>query len=354
MVPIFEDAAFNLAEVGGYSDPIETIYGWHILKLIDQRPLGTFDEMKSVLKAKVERDSRSEVAKSTFIKNLKKDFNYKEYPIHISTFIDQVDESFAEGKWKGDKITSVNTPLLSIRGRDIMVGDFIPYLEAKQKRYRTNNQTANIRRNLDRFIEDELFREEDSLLEDKHPEFANLMREYHDGMLLFELTNTKVWEKAVDDSLGLEEFYKRNRRNYTWDKRAYATMIKCTDEKSAQKVLKFLDKGFAAAKVLKKLNKKSEKVGAFKTGKFEQGDNEYLDSMDWEAGARKVFADPNGGFQLVIIDDVNEDELKSLADAKGYVISDYQAELEAEWISELRKKYPVSINEKVVERIIKK
>ncbi len=353
MVPVFEDAAFGLKNKGEISEPIETEYGWHILKLLDKRPLGTFDEMKSHLKAKVEKDSRSEVAKSTFIGNLKKEFNYKEYPIHITTFIDQVDESYANGQWKGDKIPSVNTPLLTIRGRDVMVGDFIPYLEKHQRRYRSQSQTLNVRRNLDRFIEAELFKEEDSLLEEKHPDFVNLMREYHDGMLLFELTNTKVWEKAVTDSTGLDEFYKRNRRDYVWDPRANTTKLKCDSEKTAEKAIKFLDKGFSNTKVAAKLNKKSPEALRIQKGKYEKGENEYLDSMDWEVGERKVFADPDGGFQLLIIDDIVIGEPKALEDAKGYVISDYQAELEAEWISELRKKYPVSINKRVVEGIIK-
>lgn len=353
MLESFENAAFALKEKGDFSEPVETQYGWHIIQLLDKRPLGTFDQMRSRLKSKVEKDSRSQVAKSTFIKNLKKEYKFKKYNDAVDHVFAQVDEKkIQNGRWKLADELVPNTSMFRIAGKDYNSLDFAAHLEKNQRKFRSKKKDQILKRAFGSYIEQELMKEEDKHLEAKYPEFASLMNEYHDGMLLFELTNREVWDKAVKDTVGLEAYYDVHKEKYKWEKRALARKVNLANNELAAKVQKAIGKPAMNETLLfKKFNRKSELLSGYSEKPYEKGQDEYIDSVDWNVGEQKLMQNDDGSFTQVHILRVLEESVKSLDDCRGYVISDYQNELEKEWVKDLKSKYPITLNQEVVDTL---
>ena len=203
----------------------------------------------------------------------------------------------------------------------------------------------------DQFVEESCIGYEDRQLANKYPEFKSLMQEYKDGILLFELTDRKVWSKAVKDSAGLAEFYEKNKNNYMWGERLEATIYNCNDIKTANKVRDLISKGnITNDSLLNLINKNSQLNLTIKEGKFAPGDNEIIDSIKWEKGITGNII-KKAGVQIVNVKQKLGPEPKSLDEAKGLVTADYQAYLEKDWIATLRKKYPVVVHNDVLSKV---
>ena len=190
---------------------------------------------------------------------------------------------------------------------------------------------------------------EESKLDESFPEFKSLMQEYRDGILLFELTDKKVWTKAVKDSAGLADFYAKNKSNYMWPQRVDAAVYTCANAEVAKQVREILKKSpdIDDDSLMKIINKESQLNLQVKSGKFAKGDNETVDGIKWEKGMTK---DIDKGTQVVFVDvkEVLPAQPKTLEEAKGLITADYQSYLEKEWIDSLRKKYPVTVHDDVV------
>ena len=187
---------------------------------------------------------------------------------------------------------------------------------------------------------------EDSRLEEKYPEFKLLVGEYRDGILLFDLTQEKVWNAASQDSAGLYAFWDANKENYMWPDRVEAVTYSCESEKVAKKVTKMLAKGTTTAEIETKFNEESELAVVADTGKYAKGANAAIDATPWEAGSVATTV-VDERFIVVKVIEVIPSAPKELMEARGLVISDYQKELEEDWIAELKEKYTVTINEEV-------
>jgi peptidyl-prolyl cis-trans isomerase SurA len=180
------------------------------------------------------------------------------------------------------------------------------------------------------------------------------MREYTEGNLLFEVMEKEVWNKAAKDTVGLKSFFENNREKYLWQPRAelYTYTVQSGDKKLTDKIYKFCASN-SADKLIKKFNKKTQIV-SFKTDKLEAGDKE-LEGLDFAQNAMsKVVADDTGNTsKFKKIDKIIPISQKTLDEAKGYVIADYQEYLENNWIKDLKNNYPVRIDTAVFESLIK-
>jgi len=178
------------------------------------------------------------------------------------------------------------------------------------------------------------------------------MQEYRDGILLFELTDKKVWSKAVKDTSGLQAFYEKNKNNYMWGERVEAKIYTCANAdvaKETHKLMKTIDDDDT---LMARINKSSQLNLTVKYGKFAKGENEIIDSIPWTPGMTKDFKKSG---QIVFVNVLKKvaPQPKTLEEAKGLITADYQAYLEKEWIEQLRKKYPVTVHQEVVETLIK-
>ncbi|MCC6384435.1 MAG: peptidylprolyl isomerase [Bacteroidia bacterium] len=352
MVAEFEKEAFSLAKDGDYSAPVRTSYGWHIIKRLEKRALASFDDKKNEIKNQVQRDSRSEMSKSSMIERIKKEYNFKEFVKSKDELINALDTSVIHGDFKAESLSRLNKPVFSLGKKVYSQHDFAYFIESRQtKRTGSASTPQAIGYSMyDDYVNNMCLAYEESQLENKYPEFRILMNEYRDGILLFDLTDRMVWSKAVKDSAGLLEFYKANKSNYMWGDRCKAIIYTCQNKAIAGKVKKMIKKGVGPDKIAADINEKSKLNVSINEGTFSKGDNEIIDGINWEKG---IVSDINKGNQVIVIDilDVLKPMPKSLDEAKGLITSDYQNYLEQEWIDSLRSKYKVQINEAVLKTI---
>ena len=195
----------------------------------------------------------------------------------------------------------------------------------------------------------------DEHLEAKYPELKNLVQEYHDGILLFEVSLREVWDKAAKDTAGLEAYFKANKKNYTWEKpRWKGYMVQAKDKssaKAAQTIIKSANPDSIQSYIAKRVNCDSVTYVKVQHGLWEKGKNAAIDKFGFKD--KKVEYTPNEAMPEVVCIGKVLKAPEVWSDEKGKVTTDYQDYLEAEWIKQLRAKYPVVINEEVWKSIKK-
>jgi peptidyl-prolyl cis-trans isomerase SurA len=352
MVPEFENASFVLASNGDISEPFQTRFGWHVVKRIDKKDLAPFDEIKNELKNKISKDSRSQLGRSALVEAVKKENNFKENLKARDEFIPLIDSKYFLGEWSASVAKSLNKTLFTIGSKVFTQKDFADYLESNQSK-RAEIPAQGLVNNLySSFVENSVVEFEESKLEQKYPEFKALMQEYRDGILLFELTDKMVWSKAVNDTVGLEEFYEKNKNSFMWDQRLHATVYSALDEKSAKQARKLATiakkKGYTPEDIVKILNKDSQLNLKQETGKFQKGENNNIDAIQWKEGFSADIKDDKRVVFIHVYEKLNP-QPKSLKEARGAITSEYQAFLEKQWLDELKAKYPVTVNTALLE-----
>jgi peptidyl-prolyl cis-trans isomerase SurA len=343
----FEKASFALANKGDYTEPMRTKYGWHIIKLIDKRGLASFDDMKNELKGKVGKDSRSQVGRASLIAKVKKDYMFKENLKLRDEFYKVVDTTLLDGKWEVSKAKALTKPMFNFRDKIYTQTDFANYIAAHQSKRPSTDVKEVVNQFYTQFVNESAVAYEESQLDAKYPEFKALMQEYRDGILLFELTDQKVWSKAVKDTVGAKEYYEKNKTNYMWDERADASVYTCADDKIAKQVRALMKKKKTEKEITAEVNKTSQLNLQVESRVFNKGENEYVD-RNWTPGTSIDFISKENKHVIVVTNKLLKPEPKSYQDSKGMVTADYQTWLEKEWITALKGKYPVNIDQAVL------
>jgi len=342
----FAKKAFALKANGDYSEPFQTKYGWHIVKRMDRRDLPAFDAMKTELKNKVSRDSRSFLSKTSFIAKVKKEYGFKEVPKAKDEFNALIDSNYFKGTWKARAADKLNKDMFTLADKKFTQKDFAKYLESHQTRRSKIEPAVIVNAQYKNFVEESLVNYEETQLEKKYPDYRNLMQEYRDGILLFDLTDRKVWSKAVKDSSGLAAFYEKNKNNYLWDERADVTMYKCANADIAKEVRKMLEKKKGEKEILEKLNKKSQLDVTVETVTYLKGENKAVDA-NWKEGISPDVAQ-DGKVLVLNVNKLMAKSPKKLAECRGLVTADYQNFLEKDWIANLRNNHKIEVKEDVL------
>ncbi len=358
---IFENAAFNLQKDGDFSEPIQTTTGWHIIKRVSKPTLGTYDTEKNRLQVKIEKDARFQEARDQMVINIKKEEHYKVDNKVLSSFVESLDKEFLSNKWRAPKKS--DAILFSFgknKEKTYTLGGFTDFLlrSARQRIQMGRGKTAKIvvTELLEAYSNNMALEYEKSQLSRKYPDFRALMREYEEGILLFEVTKMLVWDKASKDTLGIKNYYNNNKSDYLWGERANISIytLKSQSEKILNKARK-LAKKKPSKTVLKKINKLGNLLSVTDDS-IEKGKNKYkdLDKKNWKKGTLSPnIINNDNTVTFIKIEEMLPREQKSLKEARGYVIADYQDALEEQWIQELRKKYKVNINQEALKSIIK-
>ncbi len=330
----FDDAAFGLEKNGDISKPVRTPVGWHIIKRIDYKPVGTLEEMRSELKHKIQRDVRSQKTRVQFINNLKKEYGFIENKALLSNFLNK--------EYKAEK----ETQLFSFANKSYSMYDFALYLVKAKK---TDNLTkSEIDEVYDRYTSNELVEFEKTQLSRKYPSFKALLKEYRDGILLFDITDKKVWSKAVKDTSGLKEFYEKNKQNYVWENRIEGKIFSSSDKKIAKKAYKLAKKGkIENDSIINYLNKDSQLNIKLESGTFVNAEHELLKNTTWKKGLNKI-KNIGDKYVFVIVDKNLPSAPKKLEEAKGLITAAYQEYLEKEWLKELENKFKITVNKDVL------
>jgi peptidyl-prolyl cis-trans isomerase SurA len=344
MIPDFIYQISLLEEYGAHSGPFQTHFGWHIIKLIEQQKPGSFEDSYTELKEKVQKNERSVVIKQSLVKRIKKDYNFKESAKALEVFYTAVTDSIFEGSWKIPAKPKFNSELFSIGNKKYTQMDFAKYLLDTQRKGTREDIRFYVNANYNIFVEEELMDYEDAQLESKYPEFKALVREYRDGILLFELTDKKIWSMAVKDTTGLMAFHADVEHNYMWGERADASIFTFTDADSAtvEKAMQLAADEVPNDTILQVINKEQE-VLKITRKLYQKGDSELIDSVYWTYGPKEP-VENDGKTLMVVIHNTLEPGTKQLNEVRGLVTADYQNHLEKEWIKELRAKYPIKVN----------
>jgi peptidyl-prolyl cis-trans isomerase SurA len=349
MVTEFEDQAFLLTDNGSFSKPFQTDFGFHIVKRINHTPLASFEDLKKELQNKVNKDERSKKTQQSFIKKLKTEYDYRLVSKKsIKWFTKNIDSTYSIGKWNYNKLNT-NKVIFTLDSKEFTQKMFGEFLMNNYKNAPKNIKSDFIEKQFNNWVSYEVLKYEDSKLESKYPEFKALMQEYHDGVLLYEIMTDKIWNKASKDTLGLKQFYENNINKYQWKKRIDATIYECQTNDIAKKVLKMLQSSdtINSKHIIEKINATSELNLKVKMNKYEIDELPYLSNVEIKKGINQIIQ-YNGKFYVLKISEIIPPCPKTIKEAKGLIVSDYQNHLEKIWIEELYKKY----NFKIVDNVI--
>jgi peptidyl-prolyl cis-trans isomerase SurA len=349
---IFENEAFGLEADGDVSKPFKTNYGWHIVKRIDLKPIQSFKEVKASLVNKVKRDSRSKLINTAMVNELKKRYQITYNPDAKKYFESIISNEFFARSWRLPEDFQKEETIFSFNNRSVTYNEFSRHLTSAQRIHAGKPMpfSSLIEKEYDSFFEKSIlqFREDNLELENK--DFANILKEYRDGLLLFDLMEKEIWNKASKDTLGLETFYNKNKSKYQWEDRVEIVMATSADETNAKAALKMMKKGKSEDEINTAINTDTKQNVIFTKGTYNTDDSKLPTNFVSNKGISKIYQH-NEAFHAIDVKAVLPAGIKTLEEAKGNVINDYQIEIEANWINDLHNRYKVEVNKKALKAI---
>jgi len=352
MVREFETAAFKLTNKGDISAPVKTLYGWHIIKLLDKKQIPSIEELHESLKTKIQSTDRFEACLTPVIEKTKQQFGFTDQN-NYSYFFPIVDSTIFQGKWENITNQQLNDDMFSLGNQKYTQKHFADYLYANQKNINPVPIPLYVTEQYKKFQNTTIINYYKQNLENTDSNFKLLMQEYFEGMLLFEITNLKIWSKAATDSIGLEKFYKQNDKKYTDSSRIEIVVYKYANssvEKEANRQLKKYDnETFEKDKLITFFSDTTlisiVNAGEFTKNSFAIATNliEQLENGEINP-ENKIYNFPEQKCVAYLINSKINQKVP-LHKIRGIVTNDYQNYLEEQWIKELRSKYTIKINQ---------
>ena len=350
----FENAAFSLANPDDISKPFQSEFGWHIVKLIEKHPIKSMDEMKNELETKIGKDDRSKKITASLNEKLRKKYSYKRDDKQYGLISKLVTNDFYDSKWKlPENITDYSATLLSINTKKIDGKAFLDYIEKQQKAgLKVKPLSKLVDALYGNFLDEQLTAYYDENLETEFPDFAYVMEEYRDGLLLFDLMEKEIWDRAKTDTIGLNTFYDEHKMEHMWKKRVDVTIASSTKQDIIKKAHALLKKKEKPQDIKDKLNVDNVINVMMNSGVFEEGSDALPKTMKYDVGVSDVFRE--GEYYFVTkVDKVMPAGVKTLEECKGKLINEYQQYLELRWVDDLKSEFTVKINNDAFEHVKK-
>ncbi len=348
----FESMAFSLSEPGAISQPFATDYGWHVMKLISKKGIQPFEEVKGELENKVKRDSRSSLINTALAKKLKKQYGVMVDRKKLDYFTSILNQDFYNRAWVLPANFEAGKDLFKIRNTSITYQQFGNHLTSAQKNYtgKTTPFADIVAKEFENFEEASILKYQEDNLENENEDFAQIVKEYRDGLLLFDLMEKEVWNAAVQDSTGLQKYFEANKSNYIYNDRIDVMMATCAKQNDIEKVKTLLQQGLTEEAINAQLNTETEQKVIFTKGVMETDHQSLPPGLDLKKGVSKVYQ-YNDAYHVLVIKEVLPSTGKTFEEAKGKVISDYQNAIEEQWLQSLNERYKVEINPKTLKNI---
>lgn len=356
----FTEAAFSLKKDGEVCAPFRTPYGYHILKRLDLKPLPSYEEMKPVLKQNISSDSRSYKSTQAMIAKIKQEYSFKEVPGNLKTFTATLDSSLLKAMWMKGSGPAYQLPLFQLGDETFTADRFAGYLVAMQRPSKLKQVSNVVNTYYNNWVDASCIDYLDRNLNKKYPEFAALYQEYREGILLFNLAQDKVWNKAIRDTAGLESFFKANASSYSWNDRFQVTIYNARTESIMKSVAKMLKKRMSDDSIYRFHTKESLLNLSIQEGKFEWKDSNAFVNELFAAGTKyrskknqTLVMGQRGNDQWIVmrIHQFLPAGAKALDETRGPVISDYQVVLEDAWVNDVAQRYPLKVNEQAYRQL---
>lgn len=356
MISEFAEAAFSIPDTGKFCAPVRTIYGWHIIKLLDRKKPGTFEETKSYLESRINQSYLNSLSKKSFVEKLKKEYNFRINQIAFDWFVNNTDTLIIQGLTKYDKTDFPSDMIYTFANQGLSTKEFASYIERRGSMIVTDNPLYFITQSIETRLADHIVKYENSVLEKKYPDFRYLMDEFHDGILLFEISGKKVWNRIQDDSVGLKEYYEQNKNKYLTKRaieaKTYTLKLPDGEKKLSAAYRKYSGKPDADKIMLARFNKKTDTLLVINENQWFEGENGAIDKIKWEIGVQSFRI--NDYPSIIVIRKIVEPVPLSLEEVQGEMMTGFQDYLENEWIRQLKEKYTVKLDSAVFADVKKK
>jgi peptidyl-prolyl cis-trans isomerase SurA len=346
-VPEFEQMAFTMQKEGEISDPFQSNIGWHIIRLEKKIPLPPYKEVEASLKKKVARDERMQISKNALLIKKRKDFLFTENAETKKLLSQLADSSLVKANWSfSGETQNLTRPVFSLLGKPYTLSDFVKYVKNHQTVSSVSPKTR-LDELYDAFVEEKINQLEDEKIFNDNPEYRNLLVEYKEGIMLFEIMEKEVWNKASKDSIGQRTYYDLNKENYKAGDRVEARVFATLEKEQIDE----LKKKILAGDTIKKADlKKFKSVIGVKA--YEKGESKAIDKISWVIGLQETQID--NVFYLIDVERLLTPGYKTFDEARASVISEYQDFLEKSWLQSLKKKYKVDVARKGTKYVMKK
>lgn len=349
--PEFENVAFGLENKDDISVPFKSAYGWHIVKLINKKLIPPFEAMKPELEVKVKRDDRSKLIDEALNETLMKQYKVNKAIPDLNYFVSIMNEDYFKRSWKLPSDFNNDNPLLKIGKKQFYYRDFGDFLLKGQKGrlVRTDFKSFVINK-YNAFLSESLVKYKEENLEYENEEFAHILAEYRDGLLLFDLMENTIWNASKTDSVDIQNYYDSHKENYVLPERINAVVASSTKQKTLKKVSKFLEQGMPIDEIKNLVNSNDKIEVIFTAGIMESNDKALPKSIPFKNGISKIY-NHNESFVLVQVKEVLTKTQQTFEESKGKVVSDYQNFKEENWINGLREKYNVVLDQQALNRV---
>lgn len=343
--PVFENTVFALPKDGAISKPFVTEHGYHIVKLIKRVPVpakldpATTDDLRN----KIESSDRMQVTKTVLAQKVLKQSGNKILLPNFAPLWAYSDSILRFAKQPASLKIAAETPVLQLGDRKVTAGEWISF--AQMQRNSFNGATKPYPVLWKEFLQATALRYYEDHLEEFNPDFRQQITEFADGNLFFEIMQRKVWTPAQTDTAALLNYYQKHKGAYVWKPSADAVLFYASNAETADAFYKKLKASPASWRTL--ISQYSEQItsdsGRFELPQIPKGKEDFVAPNTLTTPIANK-ADNTVSFAYVLKLH-NGQEPRNFADAKGLVINDYQTELEKAWLTELKKKYPVTVNE---------
>lgn len=350
----FENTAFSLTKENPISKPVQTQYGWHIVKLIERIPMKSLDASKQDIETKISRDDRSRLIEESVNEKLHKRYPVKKNEKSFQLALKAVNDKVYTNEWGlPENIQSLQGVLFSFANQSRTTEEFLTYVYGQQKDAATIKPLAKwVNQKYSDFVDLTLKEYYNANLENEYPEFGTVMEEYRDGLLLFELMEKEIWTKSKNDTIGLTAYFEKNSQKYQWKNRYDAMIISTTNGDVAKKALKMVKKGKTQEEIKAAFNTPEVVNVMITAGVFEENAEALPKNIAPKKGISEVLQQDKY-YYVVVVNAFIPAGPKALEECKGRVINDYQQYLEENWVTQLKSDFKVEVDTAVFEEVKK-